>query len=178
MEPIYVNYSYEASIERGGPEGNENGKSKKQSPSIDYNFKLTLGVQGGGSFGLGGKYGLFANLFSVTLFGYDSKTKKILYPSSQAYGFSQINQSLSGGFWVGGELSHTFDGSFSGYGYENSQKEFTGSALYGKGGNVATSLTYNFKSKKTTRKLFTIPIRVGLIIGVEINISLPNMKLE
>jgi len=72
--------------------------------NLDVSFqgdsKLTVGVQAGGNVGgFGGKYGVFGNLFSVTLIG--NEGKHLIYPTSQAGGRTQINQGLSGGLIVG-----------------------------------------------------------------------------
>ena len=87
---------------------------------IDFqgDSKLTIGVQAGGNVGgLGGQYGIFGNLISVTLLG--NEGKHLIYPTSQQGGRTQVNQGISGGLIVGAGGSHTLNASFSEYGLIN-----------------------------------------------------------
>jgi RHS repeat-associated protein len=78
---------------------------------IEGNSKLTIGVQIGGNIGgLVGTDGFFCNLFSITLIG--DEGGKIIYPTSQEGGLTQVNQTLSGGYNFGAMGSHTFDANF------------------------------------------------------------------
>jgi len=91
--------------------------------SLTGKSKITAGAQlGGDFFGLGGQGGIFLNLYSITLFGHEDS--KIFYPGSQ-YGYSQMNQGFSAGYFIGGSVNHTFDGSFGDYGgFKNNRYSF------------------------------------------------------
>jgi len=127
--------------------------------------KITLGVQAGGNIGgLGGKYGVFGNLFSVTMLGYEDSN--LLYLGSQGNGYSQINQSLSGGLIIGGGVSHTFDGSFKGYGFRNDRVEYLGLLSSQKSG--AVGLSYNFSPHNGLSRIsWGINIQAAVILGFE-----------
>lgn len=104
-------------------------------------WKITVGVQAGGNTGgIGGTYGLFANLCSITLLGNEGGNR--VYPGSRTLGYTQINQGLSGGFYAGAGLSHTFDGSFEGYGSTNETITYQGLAG-NREGNVGINFQYD-----------------------------------
>jgi len=61
--------------------------------SFSFNGKITLGLQVGGNIGgLGGKYGTFLNIFSVTMLGYNTTTGELIYPGSQEGNKSQTHK--------------------------------------------------------------------------------------
>ncbi len=124
--------------------------------------KLTVGVQAGGDIGgLGGKYGVFVNLCSITLIGHEGT--KLIYPGSQSGGMTQINQGLTGGLGVGAGVSHTFDGSFEGGGYSNETYSIDGGLDKG-----IFSIKYNSTPEGETLDI-GFSIHVGLILGFEGN---------
>ena len=124
--------------------------------------KVTVGVQAGGDIGgLGGKYGVFVNLCSITLIGHEGT--KLIYPGSQSGGMTQINQGITGGLGLGAGVSHTFDGSFEGGGYSNGTYSFDGGL--GKG---IFSIKYNSTPEGETLDI-GFSIHIGLILGFEGN---------
>lgn len=99
----------------------------KSSITLVGSFKVTIGVQAGGNIdGIGGKYGLYGNLASITLIGLDGDSW--IYPTSQRGGSTQISQGISGGFLnFGGGVTHTFDALFEGTGgYYNDSYSYQG----------------------------------------------------
>lgn len=131
------------------------------SVDIKGDSKLTLGAQFGGNFGgFGGRLGIFANLFSVTLIG--NEGGHLIYPTSQQMGLTQINQGISGGLIVGGGISHTQDANFGedGGSINNVTSSYVG---FSKG---VFSISYNSTQGNNTLS-FGIEVQVGLIIGFE-----------
>lgn len=144
-----------------GPGGAANSRG---GFSVDFqgNGKLTIGVQAGGNVGgLGGTYGIFGNLGSVTLLGYENN--KIVYPTSQQGGFTQINQGLSGGLIVGAGVSHTFDGSFEGRGYVNDSYSYQGVISDKKG---IFGISYSSTPQGKTLNI-GFNLQISLILGFE-----------
>jgi RHS repeat-associated protein len=124
--------------------------------------KVTVGVQAGGDIGgLGGKYGVFVNLCSITLIGHEGT--KLIYPGSQSGGMTQINQGITGGLGLGAGVSHTFDGSFEGGGYSNGTYSFDGGLDKG-----IFSIKYNSTPEGETLDI-GFSIHIGLILGFEGN---------
>lgn len=136
-----------------------------------FSIKLTIGVQAGSSLGsLGSKYGVFGNLYSVTLLGYESETNHWYYPTSEYGKTTQMNQSLSGGVFLGGEIYHTFNGRFDESGYSNGDN-WDASVSLGPAKvpveiEVSKSLNNGNKPLITPKAEF----KGGLVLGVETKI--------
>ncbi len=131
----------------------------------DHSSKLTLGVQAGGNLGvLGGKYGVFGNIFSLTLLEYNSNEgfTSMIHGRN---GYMQINQTLSGGYFLGGTWSHTFDTHGSGYKNDNYSYQF--GAFLNKKGTPGFSYNYNTNNSKPHSIDLSIEPKIGLILGFE-----------
>lgn len=98
------------------------------------------------------------------MLGYEDSN--FLYLGSRRNGYSQINQSLSGGFIIGGSVSHTFDGSFKGYGFRNDRVEYSGLLSSQKSGVIG--LSYNFSPHNGLSRIsWGINIQAAVILGFE-----------
>ena len=77
---------------------------------------------------------------------------------------------ISGGYFVGGELSQTFDASLFSPGYSNQQVNVSTSFGSRESSYGVFNCTYNIDG--TTTYHFLVPIRAGFILGFEGNFDI------
>jgi hypothetical protein len=141
------------------------GMSFQERFSITGAGKITVGVQAGSNLeALGGKVGLFANLTSITLWGYEDGN--FLYPTSQPGGRSQMNQGIAGGVYLGGSVTHTFDARFEGYGGSRNSQTSYGGLIGNKNTIVGVSVIHDPMTQKYVL-LVGADFKVALILGFE-----------
>jgi len=136
---------------------------------FSINGKITIGLQAGENIGITNtKTGLFVNFLSCTLIGYDSDTKHYTYPGGEQYGTSQWNQSLSGGYMVGGEIWQSFNANILRPGYYNLNDGRSVSFSHD-----ASNFGVYFSTSSDGSIDFggSIHIRAAFLIGIEANVN-------
>jgi hypothetical protein len=132
--------------------------------NVEFGFKITLGATLGGNIGKYFKTGVFADLFSVTLVGYENGNW--IFPGNRHLGYTQFNQGISGGAWIlSAEANQTFDAGLKYGGYTNSKANYQ--VGLGKR-TLVGEVGPNLKSDGQNSRIGTsLEAKIGFILGFQ-----------